>query len=106
MKAVIRALAFAGIAAAFADAACTSACLRNTDCGSSEACISGTCIVVAVNDGSTVDAMTAKASFPPTPTTSSTAPVPSGTTDVPDAVAPIDAGWTPTEAGYSLPDGF
>jgi hypothetical protein len=66
--------------------------------------------VVATRDGSTVDAMTAKASAPPTPTTSSIAPLPSTTAPEPEpdaAPPPVDAGETFTpEAGYEIPDGF
>jgi len=106
MKNAVRAFVL-GLAAALADAACTSSCLRNTDCGSGEACVSGTCVVVAVADGSTVDAMTARPSSTPTPTATNTAPTPSGTAPPPDAEAPPLDAWTATpEAGYTVPDGF
>jgi hypothetical protein len=95
-----------GLAAGFAETACSSACLRQTDCGSGEKCVSGTCTVVAVRDGSTVDGMTGAASSTTTPSSTSTAPTASATASaVPPDAAPPDAAPTFTpEAGYSTPD--
>ncbi|HEX4335192.1 MAG TPA: hypothetical protein VH062_04720 [Polyangiaceae bacterium] len=105
MRKSSRALVLLALVAAVAaqTEACTSACIRHTDCSSDERCISGTCIVVTVGDGSTVDAMTATPSSTTTPTATATttSTAPPAATGVPSST--IDAGTTlPTSADASL----
>jgi hypothetical protein len=75
---------------------CTSACIRHTDCSSDEQCISGTCIVVAVSDGSTVDGMTPAPSATATATATSTS-----TSTAPPAATGVPS--TASDAGSTLP---
>jgi hypothetical protein len=87
---------FLALAVGFIDTqGCTSACIRHTDCSSAEQCITGTCIVVAVDDGSTAGSMTPPPSSTAMPTATSTSPAPSSS-------AP-DQGTPPTDAGSTAP---
>jgi hypothetical protein len=93
MKRLARALVFAALAVGFVDTqGCTSACIRHTDCSSGEECITGSCIVVAVADGSTAGSMTPPPSSTAMPTATSTSPAPSSS--APGQGTPTDAGTT------------
>lgn len=80
---------------------CSTACIRNTDCASSEQCVLGTCIVVVTPDGAvSVDAMTPPPSSTTTPATTSTAPP--VTKNTPDAGAAMSSMKdASTDAWYS-----
>jgi len=93
MKRPSRALVFLAVSVGFFDTqGCTSACIRHTDCSSNESCISGTCIVVAVDDGGAAGSMTPPPSSTAMPTAASTSPAPSSS--APDRGMPTDAGST------------
>jgi hypothetical protein len=98
MKRLPRSLVVVAVAVGFFDTqGCTSACIRHTDCGNNEQCITGACMVVvaATGDGSTVGTMTPPPSSTAMPTATSTTPVPSSS--APDHFAP------PTDAGSTSP---
>jgi len=105
MKNVVRAVVlFALSSGVFQLEGCSSACLRHSDCNSSERCIDGTCIVITVSDGGkTVDGMTALPSA--TATATSTSSAPPSSTGAPSAST--DAGSTaPTATTDASLDAF
>ncbi len=59
MKTVLRALvALLVLSLAVGQEACSTSCIRQTDCSSGEQCSAGTCLLIVTGEGGTVGPMT------------------------------------------------